>query len=40
MNPAGIAKLRPLAYCIVPYQAFEAAGFGQDLPRNEIKDTM
>jgi len=24
----------------MPYQAFEAAGFEQDLPRNEINGTM
>jgi len=36
----GIAKLRPPSYCVMPYQAFEAEGFEQDLPRNEIKDTM
>ena len=30
MNPTGIAKLRPTLYCVMPYQAFEAAGFEQD----------
>jgi len=39
MNPTGISKLRPPFYCVVPYQAFEAA-FEQDLPRNEIKGMM
>jgi len=37
LGQAGIAKLHPPAYCVIPYQAFEAAGFEQDLPRNEIK---
>ena len=32
----GVAKLRPPLNCVVPYQAFEAAGFGQDLPRHDI----
>jgi len=36
----GIAKLRPLLYCVIPYQAFEAAGFERDLPKNEMKGTM
>jgi len=36
----GIAKLRPPSNGVVPYQAFEAAGFEQGLPRNEIKSTM
>ena len=36
----GIAKLRPPSYCAIPYQAFDAADFEQDLPRNEIKGTM
>jgi len=35
-----IAKLSPPSYCIMPYQAFEAAGFEQDLPRNDIKGTL
>ena len=26
--------------CVIPYQAFEAARFGHDLPRNEINGTM
>jgi len=38
--PTGIAKFRPPSYCVIPYQAFEAAGFEQDLPRNEIKSTI
>jgi len=33
-------KLRPPSYRVIPSQAFEAAGFGQDLPRNEIKGTL
>jgi len=33
----GIAKP---SYCVIPYQAFEAADFEQDLPRNEIKGTI
>jgi len=36
----GNAKLRPPAYGVIPYQAFEAAGFEQDLPRNEIKGAL
>jgi len=36
----GIAKLQPPLYVVMPYQAFEAAGFEQDLPRSEIKGTM
>jgi len=36
----GITKLRPPPDCVIPYQAFEAAGFEQDLSRNEIKGTM
>jgi len=36
MNPSGIAKLHPPPYCVIPYQAFEAAGLEQGLPRNEI----
>ena len=35
-----IAKLRPPSDCVMSYQAFEAAGFEQDLPRNETKGTM
>ena len=27
-------------YHVIPYQAFQAPGFEQDLPRNEIKGTM
>jgi len=37
MKPTGIAKLRGPSYCVILYQAFEAADFEQDLPRNEIK---
>ena len=36
----GIVKLHPPSYYAIPYQAFEAAGFEQDLLRNEIKGTM
>jgi len=39
-NPIGIAKLRPPSNCVLPYQAFEAAGFEHDLPRNEIKGRL
>ena len=28
------------SHYVIPYQAFEAAGFEQDIPRNEIKGTM
>ena len=40
MKPTGIIKLRPPSSCVIPYQAFEAADFEQDLPRNEIKGTL
>jgi len=36
----GIAKLSPLLYYVIPNQAFEAAGFGLDLPKNELKGTL
>ena len=36
----GIAKVHPPSYCVTSYQAFEAAGFEEDLRRNEIKYTM
>jgi len=37
----GIAKLRPPPlFCVMAYQAVEAAGFEQDLPRYEIMGTM
>ena len=39
-NPTGVAKLCPPLCCVIPYQAIKAAGFEQDLPRNEIKGTM
>ena len=39
-NPTGITKLRPPSYCVIPYQAFEAADFEEDLPTNEIKSAM
>ena len=39
-NLPRIAKLRSPSYCVIPYQAFEAAGFEQDLPINEIKGTI
>jgi len=35
-----IAYLHPLLYCVITYQVFEAAGFEQDLPWNEIKGTL
>jgi len=36
---AGITELRPPLYCVMPHQAFEAAGFEQE-QRNEIKGTL
>jgi len=39
-NPTGMANLRPTSYCVIPYQTIEAAGFQQDVPKNEIKDTL
>jgi len=32
----GFAKLRSPSYCVIPYQAFEAAGLEEKLTRNEI----
>jgi len=40
MKRTGIAKLCPPSYCATPYQAFEAAVFEQDIPRNDIKGTL
>ena len=40
MKPAGITTLRRPSCCVITYQAFEAAGFEPDLPRNEIKGIM
>jgi len=31
MKRTEIAKLRPPSYCVIPYQAFEAAGFEQEI---------
>jgi len=39
-KPTGIAKLHPPSYWFISYQAFEPAGFEQDLPRNETKGTV
>jgi len=39
-EPDGIAKLRLPSYSVILYQAFEAAGYEQDLSSNEIKGTI